>query len=203
MWTAISLVVAWSLFPFWWGFVYSFKPPAHLFDATLLPLLQFSPTLEHWQVAWEGDFRQDGMGEALLNGIAVDLGTALVAVVVGLPAAVGLARFPPSAASGRGTRRALPAAACLAPRRNLPAGIAAGVEVWPVRHQTRPGPVRHGTRAAASHSGAPQCGPGDPRGNPRGGTAGWNGLVGLLWHFILPLLRPAVLAVGFPGFAVS
>jgi ABC-type glycerol-3-phosphate transport system permease component len=31
MWTVITLVVAWSLFPFWWGFVYSFKPPAHLY----------------------------------------------------------------------------------------------------------------------------------------------------------------------------
>ena len=94
LWTAIALLVVWTLFPFWWGFAYSLKPATHLFDATLLPVLQYSPTPEHWQAEWADAFTPDGLGVALANGVIVGLCTALLALGLGLPAAVGLVRFP-------------------------------------------------------------------------------------------------------------
>ena len=203
MWTVITLVVAWSLFPFWWGFVYSFKPPAHLFDATLLLLLQFSPTLEHWQVEWEEAFRQDGMGAALLNGIAVGLGTALVAVVVGLPAAVGLARFPhpPRLAAALVGLFLLP--------RVLPPVVTylpASLLAWRFGlSDTKLALVLFDTALALPlailvlHSAAREI-PGEILEAAR---LDGMGSLGLLWRFILPLLRPAVLAVGFLCFALS
>lgn len=94
LWTTIALIAAWTLFPFWWGFVYSLKPATHLFDATILPVLQYPPTPEHWEAEWADAFTQDGLVAALYNGVIVGLGAALLALGLGLPAAVGLVRFP-------------------------------------------------------------------------------------------------------------
>lgn len=202
-WAIIALVVVWSVFPFWWGFASSFKPPAYLLDATMLPILQYPPTLEHWQTEADEAFRQDGMAAALLNGVEVGVATALVALLIGVPAVVGLARF--------GRCRLLVASLVglfLLPRvlppivTYLPASLLAsrfGLADTQVALVLFDATLSLPLAIPVLHSAVREL----PEEILEAARLDGTGPLGLLWHFVLPLIRPAVVAVGFLTFVLS
>lgn len=88
---AIVTVVAlfWVLFPFYWAFLNSIKQPADTFQATWIPFLQFTPTLQHW----EAELAIPEIRRALYNSTMIAVGAATLAVILGTLAAYALARF--------------------------------------------------------------------------------------------------------------
>jgi multiple sugar transport system permease protein len=83
----LLLLAAWST-PFFWQLRTSFTPDAELVGAS--GVLPARPTLIHYQAVVE----RSVMPEALGNSLAVALLTTLVALLIGLPAAYGIARLP-------------------------------------------------------------------------------------------------------------
>ena len=50
VWLAIILVTCWALSPFYWAIITSFKPPSVILTKpSLIPFLQFKPTLFNWK----------------------------------------------------------------------------------------------------------------------------------------------------------
>ncbi len=90
---AVVAILIWSVFPFWWAVVSSLKRPIDGFDAAVIPFAQFHPTRSHWRAEWANLFNSDGLGYALIGGMAVALGVVAVCLLLGLPAAVGLLRM--------------------------------------------------------------------------------------------------------------
>jgi len=88
---AIVILVAllWVIFPFYWAFLNSIKKPAETFEPTWIPLLQFTPTLEHWT----SELAIPETRQALLNSAIISVGAATVATILGTLAAYALARF--------------------------------------------------------------------------------------------------------------
>jgi len=77
------------LFPFYWAFVNSIKRPEDTFQPTWIPFLQFDPTLEHWR----NELAIRETRRSLTNSLIIATGAATLALVLGTPAAYGLARF--------------------------------------------------------------------------------------------------------------
>ncbi len=85
----LLLVLLVTLFPFYWAFVNSIKRPEDTFQPTWIPFLQFTPTLEHW----ESELAIRETRRSLINSLVIATGAATLALLVGTPAAYGLARF--------------------------------------------------------------------------------------------------------------
>jgi multiple sugar transport system permease protein len=87
----IIVVVAlfWVLFPFYWAFINSIKKPAETFRPTWIPVLQFTPTLEHWT----SELAIPETRRALLNSTLIAMGAATLSTILGTVAAYALARF--------------------------------------------------------------------------------------------------------------
>jgi multiple sugar transport system permease protein len=83
------IVLIWVMFPFYWAFLNSIKMPADTFGAKWIPWLQFEPTLKNWQDTLA--IRE--VRQSLWNSTRIGVGGALVAVLLGVPAAYALARF--------------------------------------------------------------------------------------------------------------
>jgi multiple sugar transport system permease protein len=83
----LIVLAAWAT-PFFWQLRTSFTPDVELLSAG--GVLPAHPTLIHYQAVVE----RSVMPEALGNSLAVALLTTLVALVIGLPAAYGIARLP-------------------------------------------------------------------------------------------------------------
>lgn len=77
--------------PFYWAISLSLRKQSEAFTVTGLgvPFVSYQPTLANWQSELETGETQ----KALLNSSLVAIGTALLAVVLGTPAAYALARF--------------------------------------------------------------------------------------------------------------
>jgi multiple sugar transport system permease protein len=92
MWAVIILVTCWALSPFYWAIITSFKPPGVILSKpSLIPFLQFKPTLFNWKNEYVSRGRE--IGNALTNSIIIAGGATLVAVSLGTMAGYGLARF--------------------------------------------------------------------------------------------------------------
>jgi len=85
----IAMAVFWTMFPFYWGAITSFKTGRDNFGNSWLPFVSFSPTLR----AWQAFFELPGLDRAMANSILVSVGAATIAVLLGAPAAYGVARF--------------------------------------------------------------------------------------------------------------
>lgn len=83
----IILVIV--LFPFYWAFINSIKRPEDTFQPTWIPFAQFAPTLEHWR----SELAIRETRRSLVNSLVIATGAATLAVIIGTPAAYGLARF--------------------------------------------------------------------------------------------------------------
>ena len=81
-----ALIIA-IMFPFLWLLVMSVKPKADMFAWP--PKLFFKPTLEHYVGLWSGDFPK-----SFVNSLITSVGSTLIAMVMGVPAAYALSRMP-------------------------------------------------------------------------------------------------------------
>ncbi|MBE7552715.1 MAG: carbohydrate ABC transporter permease [Anaerolineales bacterium] len=87
----IIIVVAlfWVTFPFYWAFINSVKKQAETFRPTWIPVLQFTPTWEHWT----SELAIPETRRALLNSTMIAVGAATLSTLLGTLAAYALARF--------------------------------------------------------------------------------------------------------------
>jgi multiple sugar transport system permease protein len=88
---SIIVVVAliWVIFPFYWAFINSIKKPAETFRPTWVPLVQFAPTMEHW----DSELAIPETRHAILNSTMIAVGAATLSTFLGTLAAYALARF--------------------------------------------------------------------------------------------------------------
>jgi multiple sugar transport system permease protein len=92
LWVVIIVALIWCLFPFYWAIVTSFKPRAVILTKpSLIPWLQFEPTLFNWQN--EFTTRWPEISRALVNSLIIAIGASVIAVSLGTLAGYGLARF--------------------------------------------------------------------------------------------------------------
>lgn len=88
----IALAFCWAMFPFYWAIITSFKPPGVILSKpSLVPFLQFKPTLANWNS--EHTTRGREITSALANSCIIAGGATLIAVALGTLAGYGLARF--------------------------------------------------------------------------------------------------------------
>ncbi len=85
----LIVAIAWVAMPFYWAFLNSIKKPSDTFVNSVIPFIQFQPTLEHWS----SELSIPETRQALLNSTAIALGAATLAILIGTPAAYALARF--------------------------------------------------------------------------------------------------------------
>ena len=91
-WIIIILAMAWALFPFYWAVITSFKPPGVILTKpSLIPFVQFTPTLFNWHNEYISRGRE--ITGAMLNSLIIAGGAASIAVCLGTMAGYGLARF--------------------------------------------------------------------------------------------------------------
>ena len=89
----VVLVVfsAWTIFPVFWALVTSFKFTGDAYDPTIIPWVQFKPTLQGWHfvfvTAGERTFR------SLRNSIIIAFFSSAAVLVLGSMAGYALARF--------------------------------------------------------------------------------------------------------------
>ena len=92
IWIVITIAVCWAFFPFYWAIITSFKPPGVILTKpSLVPFLQFKPTLLNWYNEYVTRGRE--IVGALVNSLIIAGGATLVAVALGTMAGYGLARF--------------------------------------------------------------------------------------------------------------
>jgi len=85
----VVFVVVYSVFPFYWAVVSSFKPSNELFSTNPSSLpLPF--TLDHYKNV----FLQANFGRSLLNSLMVAGGATLLSLTLGVMAAYALGRLP-------------------------------------------------------------------------------------------------------------
>ena len=92
LWAVIILSTAWVVFPFYWAIITSFKEPTVILTRpSLIPFLQFKPSLVNWQMEFTN--RWPEISGALVNSTVISLGATLIAIALGTLAGYGLARF--------------------------------------------------------------------------------------------------------------
>jgi multiple sugar transport system permease protein len=91
-WFALAIVaVCVFIAPFFWSISLSLRQPKDVTTVNPpgIPFVQFEPTLEHWST----QLSDPGNQKALFNSVVVAIGTALMVLLLGTPAAYALARF--------------------------------------------------------------------------------------------------------------
>ena len=92
VWVVIILVTCWAIFPFYWAIITSFKPPGVILTKpSLIPFVQFKPTLFNWRNEYLSRGRE--ITSALKNSLIIAGGATLIAISLGTMAGYGLARF--------------------------------------------------------------------------------------------------------------
>jgi multiple sugar transport system permease protein len=92
LWAVIIVATAWVVFPFYWAIVTSFKEPTVILTRpSLIPFLQFKPSLVNWQMEFTN--RWPEISRALVNSIVISVGATVIAISLGTLAGYGLARF--------------------------------------------------------------------------------------------------------------
>ena len=91
-WVVIIIAVCWAAFPFYWAIITSFKTPSVILSKpSLIPFLQFTPTLANWKAEFTN--RLPEIARALRNSLILSVGATTIAVFLGTLAGYGLARF--------------------------------------------------------------------------------------------------------------
>jgi len=91
-WVIIIIAAGWAAFPFYWALITSFKQPSVILTKpSLIPWLQFKPTLFNWQTEFSA--RWPEISKALGNSLIISIGASVIAIGLGTLAGYGLARF--------------------------------------------------------------------------------------------------------------
>lgn len=91
----VAMVIAcmaavWVVLPFLWAIVNSLKTHVDIFRAgAIIPFLQFTPTLD----AWKEVLSDPQAFNSLFSSALVGVGTTILVLIIGTPAAYSLARF--------------------------------------------------------------------------------------------------------------
>lgn len=87
---AFAVAIIWVT-PFYWAISLSIRPPAETFTCSgiCVPFLQFTPTLETWQI----EMASRETIKALLNSTVIAFAASFFTLILGTPAAYALARF--------------------------------------------------------------------------------------------------------------
>lgn len=88
---AMILVGIWLILPFYWAIITSLKRPADVFKLSVIPFLQFDPTLANWRN--ELVLRRTEIFSGLSTSFIVAVSAALLALAIGTLAGYALARF--------------------------------------------------------------------------------------------------------------
>ncbi|WP_304171133.1 carbohydrate ABC transporter permease [Limnochorda pilosa] len=88
---AMILVGIWLILPFYWAIITSLKRPADVFKLSVIPFLQFDPTLANWRN--ELVLRRTEILSGLSTSFIVAVSTAVIALAIGTLAGYALARF--------------------------------------------------------------------------------------------------------------
>lgn len=90
---AVAMAAAglWVIFPFFWAILTSLKRPVDVFRLSVIPFVQFDPTLDNWRN--EVTLRGKEILSGLTTSFSVSLATAAVALAIGTLAGYGLARY--------------------------------------------------------------------------------------------------------------
>jgi multiple sugar transport system permease protein len=81
-----------TLFPLYWIFVTSFKPPIAVNGGpTYLPWIDFEPTLKAWRDAFSGE--RGNFSATFMNSVWISIGASVISVTLGSMAAYALVRF--------------------------------------------------------------------------------------------------------------
>ncbi len=92
LWVVIIIATCWALFPFYWAIVTSLKEPGVIMTRpSLIPFLQFKPTLLNWEREFSSRGRE--IFGALTNSLIIAGGATIIATFLGTMAGYGLARF--------------------------------------------------------------------------------------------------------------
>ena len=91
LWAAILLITLWVLYPFFWAIITSFKTQREALEPTVIPFLQFTPSLENWSAELGLGGRETQL--AIGNSIAIAVGSTLLASTLGTLTGYALARF--------------------------------------------------------------------------------------------------------------
>ena len=92
LWIVIIIATAWGIFPFYWAIITSLKQPGVILTTpSLIPWVQFQPTLINWQLEFTN--RWPEISRALTNSLIISIGATIVAIILGTLAGYGLARY--------------------------------------------------------------------------------------------------------------
>lgn len=91
LWGAVVLILIWVLYPFFWAIITSFKTQRQALEPTIIPFLQFQPSLENWDAELGLGGRETLV--ALQNSVAISVGATLLATILGTLTGYALARF--------------------------------------------------------------------------------------------------------------
>ncbi|MGQ9887356.1 MAG: carbohydrate ABC transporter permease [Aggregatilineales bacterium] len=91
LWVAVLIAVIWVLYPFIWAVITSFKTQREALEPTIIPFLQFQPSMENWSAELGLGARETTL--ALSNSIAISIGATVLATVLGTLTGYALARF--------------------------------------------------------------------------------------------------------------
>jgi multiple sugar transport system permease protein len=88
-WLLVAVVLVWTVIPFTWAIVTSFKQGTETYNSQWIPWLQFDPTSRNWEALW----RLPVLREAILTSAAVSIGVATISVLLAGPASYSIARM--------------------------------------------------------------------------------------------------------------
>jgi len=89
LWLLVLSIVVWTLIPFTWAILTSFKTGTSVYNNQWVPWLQFDPTLANWRALRSLPI----LREAFISSAVVSISVASAAVLLGAPASYSIARM--------------------------------------------------------------------------------------------------------------
>ncbi len=91
-WVVLILFSIWTVFPFFWSVITSFKSPGEQYTSAFLPFLQFKPSIHAWKVVL-GEAEGERTLRGLRNSVLISSISSLVVLFLGAFAGYSLSRF--------------------------------------------------------------------------------------------------------------
>lgn len=91
-WIILTLFSVWTIFPFFWGIITSFKIPGEQYTTAFLPFVQFQPSTYAWQVVL-GQVEGERTRQGLRNSVLISSLSSLLVLFLGSFAGYALTRF--------------------------------------------------------------------------------------------------------------